>query len=251
MPLLQALFQRVGALALTLRAAAGGLRPPRWSPGAVLSQCAELGLRTQLLVWVTVGFTGMVLVFHAALQAKRVVGDTSFVGPAFLHVLVREFAPVITGLMLAARAGAGIGAELGTMQITDQIDALRMNGADPLPYLVTPRVLAGTLMNPLLTLHGVLAGLLGGAYTAARFYDIPAAAFMNAGMLTPGDVITALVKSLCFGAVVPALAAMAGLGAHGDAAAVGVATTRAVVEASMAVIALDALLGALAFAVGL
>src|SRR5262249_61266378 len=105
------------------------------------------------------GFRGLVLVFRTCLQLKRVTGDLSPVGPEFLKALVHEFGPTITAMMLATRVGAGIAAEVGSMVVTEQVDALRMCGVDPVEYLIVPRVWASLVMTTVLTTVGVVVAL--------------------------------------------------------------------------------------------
>ena len=132
----------------------------------------QIGNRSLLFVCVTLGFIGMVLVFQTCLQVNRVTGDLSQVGAEFLKLLVRDFGPSLTALMLATRVGAGIAAEIGSMVVTEQIDALRMSGVDPIDYLIVPRFLASLVMTGVLTMLGVAVALGTGALTAYFSFDV-------------------------------------------------------------------------------
>src|SRR6185503_8282780 len=128
----------LGALRWLLR----GRRGASITRGEVLRQLYQIGNRSLLFVCVTLGFLGMVLVFQTCLQVNRITGDLSQVGAEFIKILVHEFGPSLTAMMLATRVGAGIAAEIGSMVVTEQVDALRMNGVDPVDYLIVPRFLA-------------------------------------------------------------------------------------------------------------
>lgn len=229
----------------------GALRSRAWPKGEVWRQAYAAGNRSALLVGVTLAFVGMVLVFHAGFQARRLFGDVSPVGAAFIQLLIREFGPIIAALMVAARVGAGIAAEIGAMVVTDQVDALRMNAADPVRWIVAPRVLAVAVMNVVLAIYGCGVALLAGALTARRFFEVTAPVFFDFGFTGFGDVATALVKAAAFGLYIPIVAAWAGLRTRGGSEGVGRATTTAVVAGSLGVILLDALIGGIAFALGI
>jgi phospholipid/cholesterol/gamma-HCH transport system permease protein len=241
----------VGALALLFRRAAAGALAPSWPRGEVFRQAHSAGNRTVLLVAVTLAFVGMVLVFHAGIQAQRIVGDLSLVGPAYLQLLIREFGPTIAALMVAARVGAGISAEIGSMVVTEQVDALRMNGADPVRYLVAPRLLAVSVMTVVLVVWGCAVAAVSGAVSARIFFDVSYATFLDLRLLHLGDLVTGLMKAVAYGLYVPLAAAWAGLSARGGSEGVGRATTAGVVTGSLGVIVLSVLIGAFAFAAGL
>src|SRR5688572_14207965 len=127
----------------TLYYSARGVR----QPGALVRQCFEIGNKSLVFLCVVMGFIGMILVYQAGLQTKRVVPDLSLLGATFLELLVRDLAASICALMLATRVGAGIAAEIGSMVVTEQVDALRMCAADPIDYLIVPRFLASMVMT--------------------------------------------------------------------------------------------------------
>jgi phospholipid/cholesterol/gamma-HCH transport system permease protein len=214
----------------------------RREPGAVIRQMYEIGNRSLIFVSVVMGFIGMILVFQGGLQTQRVVPDLSGLGAAFLEILVRDLSASICALMLATRVGAGIAAEIGSMVVTEQIDALRMCAADPVDYLVKPRFLASICMTLVLV---VVAGSVAygtGMAAGYLFFGINPRTFINLSLVDPGDVTVGIAKCLAYGAAIPVVSAHAGLTTFGGSAGVGAATTRAVVNSSLAVIALDFLI---------
>ncbi len=245
------MFRVVGAVALVERRVLLARRLGGWPEREVLRQFHAVGNRSLGLVTTTLAFVGMVLAHQGGYQLQRILGDPSLMGPAYLQLLVREIAPILTALMVAARYGAATAAEIATMQVTDQIDALRMNAADPIAYLAAPRVLAGALATPLLSVLGIVVATVSGAVTADRTFGIPWGAFVDFSMTHLADLVGGLVKAVVFGLYVPAVAAVAGLEAGGGSGGVGRATTRAVVLASLGVVLLDALLGTVFFSLGL
>lgn len=245
------LVRTVGSVALLGERATRGIGRRAWPQGEVLRQAYAMGNRSLLLVTVTLGFVGAVLVFEAGFQAKRIIGDLSLLGTAFIPLVLREFGPTICALMLAARVGAGIGAELGSMKVTDQLDALRMNCADPIDYLVSPRLLAGAFMCVVLAIYACAVAVATGAVTANLVYGVSYEVFLDLRLTDWGDVLTGLTKAAAYGYYIPVVAGWAGIRAEGGAAGVGRAATAAVVAGSLGVILLDAVLGGIAFVVGL
>ncbi|MCU1282052.1 MAG: hypothetical protein JWM53_5598, partial [bacterium] len=163
----------------SLRWLARGRRGTSITRGEVLRQLYQIGNRSLLFVCVTLGFLGMVLVFQTCLQVNRITGDLSQVGAEFIKILVHEFGPSLTAMMLATRVGAGIAAEIGSMVVTEQIDALRMNGVDPVDYLIVPRFLASLVMTGVLTTIGVAAAIGMGALTAYYSFHLNPIVFLD------------------------------------------------------------------------
>jgi phospholipid/cholesterol/gamma-HCH transport system permease protein len=238
-PLLDSLREQAALLRrVALRAAAGAVRGRR-PPGAVLMQMHQIGNRSLLFVAVTLGFLGMVLVFQTCLQVNKITGDLSQVGAEFVKILVHEFGPSLTAMMLATRVGAGIAAEIGSMMVTEQVDALRMCGVEPIEYLLAPRLIASLVMTVALTVVGVTVALGMGALTAWSSFHVNPHVFFDLGRVTYGDLATGLMKVLAYGAAIPIVSGWAGFTAHGGSEGVGSATTRAVITSSFAVILLD------------
>jgi len=228
------------------RTVSGAVRGRR-VPGEVLKQMEQVGNRSLLFVAVTLGFLGMVLVFQICMQVNRVTGDLSQVGAEFVKILIHEFGPSLTAMMLATRVGAGIAAEIGSMVVTEQVDALRMCGVDPIDYLIVPRFLASVVMTTVLTIFGVVVALSLGALTAYSSFHVNPRIFFDADRLVWGDAVVGLAKSLAYGAAIPVVAGYCGLTARGGSEGVGAATTRAVIGASFAVIVLDFLLSGIGY----
>jgi phospholipid/cholesterol/gamma-HCH transport system permease protein len=211
----------------------------RFEPREALRQAFDAGNRSVLFVMLTMSFIGMIMVLEACYQAQRLIGDYSLVGPGFLELLVREFAPTIGAMMIATRVGAGIAAELGSMAVTEQLDALRMCGAEPISELVVPRALACAVMVPALIVLGGFSSELAGLLTARIAFSVPYDAFWNLRLVSMGDVFVGVLKAIVFGWTIPITSSRAGLRARGGSAGVGGATTRAVIDTSLAIIFLD------------
>jgi phospholipid/cholesterol/gamma-HCH transport system permease protein len=211
-------------------------------PGAVVRQMYEIGNRSLVFVSIVMAFIGMILVYQGGLQTQRVIPDLSGLGATFVELLVRDLAASICALMLATRVGAGIAAELGSMVVTEQVDALRLCAADPIDYLVRPRFLACIAMTLVLVVIAGTVSYLAGMWAAHTFFELNPRTFVDLSLVDAGDVVVGLTKCLAYGAVIPVISAQAGLTTRGGSEGVGIATTRAVVNSSLAVIALDLLL---------
>ncbi|MCB9520436.1 MAG: ABC transporter permease [Myxococcales bacterium] len=215
-------------------------RPVRWSE--VWRQAFEIGNRSLVFIAVVLGFLGMILIYQSGFQAQRIVGDLQLLGALYLQMLFREFGPTITALMLATRVGTGIAAEIGSMVVTEQVDALRMNNADPVHYLVVPRFIASVLMTLVLSTLAIVVSFISGMWTAKMMFGVNPGTFYNTSFIIWGDLIIFGMKSLAYGIAVPIIAAEAGLSAFGGSEGVGWATTKSVVNASLAITFLDFLL---------
>lgn len=221
----------------------------RGAGARLLSQLDAIGVRSIPIVLLTGLFTGMVLALQASVQLAP-FGATLFVGRFVAASMLRELGPVLSGIMVAGRVGAGIAAELGAMKVTEQLDALETLGAAPVRVLALPRVMAAALTVPLLALIADAAGLAGAALVSSTYLGVPIRAFWGAAMdqivldgfiagVVPADLVQGLVKPLVFGLILSVLAVHHGLRATGGTAGVGVATTRAVVSASITILVAD------------
>ncbi|MCC6749724.1 MAG: ABC transporter permease [Deltaproteobacteria bacterium] len=235
----------LGVFVSTLRQTRAGRR----EPGEVGRQMFEVGNRSLFFLAVTLGFIAMVSIFQVCLQLNRVTGDLSKVGLEFIKLIIHESAPTLTAMMLATRVGAGIAAEVGSMVVTEQVDALRMCGVDPVGYLVVPRFLACLLMVPAVSVFSAVIGISSGCAMAYFTFGVNPRLFLDFTAVTHGDVITGVTKSIAFGAAIPVVSGYCGLTTHGGSEGVGSATTRAVINSSIAVLVLDFLLGTLSFIV--
>ena len=211
----------------------------RREKGATVRQMFEIGNRSLPFLTIVMGFLGMIMVYQAAVQAKRVVPNLSLLGATFLQLLVRDLAASIGAMMLATRVGTGIAAELGSMVVTEQVDALRMCAADPIDYLVKPRFIASLVMTTVLVIWSGAVAYASGMVTAYAMFDVLPNVYLSTSMVHAGDLVVGLAKCVVYGTAIPIVSAHAGLTAHGGSEGVGSATTRAVVNSSLAVIFLD------------
>jgi phospholipid/cholesterol/gamma-HCH transport system permease protein len=211
-----------------------------WMPGAML-QMRRLGVDSMPIGVFIAVFTGIVLSLLASYSFTGAV-PLYFVGTLVEKTITMELAPVLTGLALAGRVGANIAAELGTMKVTEQIDALETLSYDPFSYLVVPRVLAGTLMFPVVVGAAMLTGVASGWLASVGLLDISSADFVKGLRLffSGFDVRYGLVKAASFGFVVTLVGSMRGLRAAGGAEGVGRAATSAVVYSAVMILVLDA-----------
>jgi phospholipid/cholesterol/gamma-HCH transport system permease protein len=203
----------------------------------VAEQIAETGFRSQPVVIVTGAFTGAVLAAQALFQFKPLGLETG--GGALVSVaMLRELGPSVTAIMLAGRVGAAMAAEIGTMKVTEQIDALRSMDVHPTDYLVTPRFLAMLVSMPLLIAESAAFGILASLVVGTGPFNVNGAYWMDQmNKHTDGtDVIIAMVKGLVFGMLIVTLSCHQGLNADQGAVGVGRGTTRAMVYSSLAII---------------
>jgi phospholipid/cholesterol/gamma-HCH transport system permease protein len=217
--------------------------------GSVVRQMFEIGNRSVFLLTVVMGFIGMIMVLQAGLQTQRLLPDLSMLGASYIELLVRDLASTIAALMLATRVGAGIAAEIGSMVVTEQVDALRMCAADPIDYLVKPRFIASVVMTVVLAIFSAGVSMATGAVTGFVVFGIGPRTFFNFSLVHASDAGIGLTKALSYGAAIPIVSGYAGLSAFGGSEGVGWATTRAVVSSSLAVIVLDFTLSAAGYLV--
>jgi phospholipid/cholesterol/gamma-HCH transport system permease protein len=201
-----------------------------------INQCYWIGYKSLTLV----GITGFIMGLVLTIQSRPTLVDFGAVSwlPAMVSVsLVREISPVITALICAGKIGSGIGAELGSMRVTEQIDALQMLETDPVDYLVVPRVLACCIMLPFLTIFALCSGIGGGMMVAYLLYGVPNRIFLDSvqSFLSLGDIISTLIKAMVFGILIAIIGSSWGLTTQGGAKGVGQSTTAAVVTSLLAI----------------
>lgn len=214
-------------------------------PGEVVRQLHNIGNRSLLFVAVTLGALGMVMVYQTCLQLQRTpVSDLSQVGPEFLKLLIHDLAPTLTAMMMATRVGAGIAAEIGSMKVTEQVDALRMSGVRPIDYLIVPRFLASVVAMVMLTIFAAAISFGMGGLTAYLSFNVNPEAFYDLTRVTPTHVGLGLFKAMTYGCAIPVISGFCGLRAQGSSEGVGWATTAAVIGSSFAVILLDFIISA-------
>jgi phospholipid/cholesterol/gamma-HCH transport system permease protein len=243
--------RQAGELALlTGQAFAGALKPP-YEGRQWLRQMEQIGVRSLGVAGITTVFTGMVLALQTAYSLPE-LGVKYYIGAVVAKSLVRELGPVLTALIVGGRIGAGMTAELGTMKVTEQIDALRSMAADPVKKLVVPKLVATLVMLPALTAVGIALGILGGLAIAAVELHLTPGFYLNDVFdeLTLGDVGSGLGKSFFFAYFITIVGCYNGLTAQGGADGVGRATTNTVVLASILVLVSDFFLTKLFYLLG-
>ncbi len=212
----------------------------------LLKQMEQIGVNSVPVVLTTAISTGMVLALQSYTGFKR-FGAQSLIGAVVSLSMTRELGPVLTGLMVAGRAGASMAAELGTMRVTEQIDALHTMATNPMKYLVVPRFLASTIMMFFLSALGMYIGILGGYFVGVKVLGTNPVTYMNQSINNTevSDIWYGLIKSLVFGAVIGIVGCYKGFNTEGGAEGVGKATTGAVVMSCMLILILDYFLSAL------
>ncbi len=201
-----------------------------------LDQMAAVGPESLLIALLTAAFVGAVFTIQVAREFIN-FGATTAVGGVLALALTRELAPVLTAVVLAGRVGSAFAAEIGTMKVTEQIDALYMLKTDPIDYLVIPRVLACCLMLPILTILSLIIGMTGGVLIATNIYDISETVFLDSARNLVGvwDLCSAAIKAAIFGILIAVIGCSWGLTTTGGAKGVGQSTTTAVVTALLAI----------------
>jgi phospholipid/cholesterol/gamma-HCH transport system permease protein len=207
-----------------------------------LPQFYLIGTRSILVVMVTGAFVGAVLAVQTVSQFRS-IGMGSRMGTVVNMSVLRELGPVLAGVMLAGRVGGGLTAELGTMRVTEQIDALRAMGTDPIRVLVVPRLMACVLLIPALVIYANFMGIMGGYAVSVYIYEIDASSFWNYANVEMFDLVYGPIKSLFFGIFTSLICCYKGFHCRSGAAGVGRACTESFVASCMAVLALDLLLG--------
>lgn len=224
------------------------VRPPFYGR-LFLRAFLDIGFYSLPVVALTAIFTGMVLALQSATGLSRFNAESAVANLVVLSI-TRELGPVLAGLMVAGRVGAAMAAELGTMRVTDQIDALSTLSTNPMKYLVTPRLLAGLLALPLLVMVADILGVLGGFIIASVKLGFNTGSYLadTLDFLRTDDVVSGLVKAGVFGFLVALMGSYHGYNSRGGAQGVGTATTNAVVSASVLILAFDYVLTELFFA---
>jgi phospholipid/cholesterol/gamma-HCH transport system permease protein len=223
-------FDYAGGITLLSAESLGFMARLRIRFGEAVSQAYLLGVGSLAIVLLTSLFTGMVISLESAQQAVQ-YGVGSLVGGAVAYASVRELGPMLTAVVVAGRVGAAIAAEIGSMVVTEQIDALRSMGLEPSRFLVVPRLIAMLVMLPLLTVFADVVSILGGMWIAQNYAHISAETFMESARQTIGfgDVVKGLIKTLVFAVIIAMVGAYQGLRTRGGAAGVGQSTTGSVV----------------------
>ena len=230
-------LQSVGQLSLfAIRSLSHCFRPPFY-PRSYMRQFLEIGYYSLPVVGLTAAFTGMVLALQIHIGGSRFNAESS-VATIVVIGICRELAPVLTGLMVAGRIGAAMAAEIGTMRVTEQIDALRMLATNPYKFLIAPRIVAGILMMPLLVFIADVIGILGGYIIGVYKLGFAPANYIDNTFrfLEMMDVVSGLVKAAFFGFIISLMGCYNGFYSKGGAQGVGQSTTYAVVSASILIL---------------
>ena len=214
----------------------------------IFKQMEFVGVKSIFVVVLTGTFTGMVMALQGY-HGFRMFGAESLVGGTVALGMTRELGPVLTSLMVTARAGSAMAAELGTMRVTEQIDALYVMAVNPVKHLIVPRVIAGVLMVPLLTVVADFVGILGGYFVGVHILGINSGVFVKniTRLVELDDIYNGLVKAACFGLILSLIGCYKGFNTRGGAEGVGRATTEAVVLASITILISDYFLTAIMF----
>ena len=242
-------LESTGRLSLfTARALSHCLRPPFY-PRLILRQMVEIGYYSLPVVGMTAVFTGMVLALQSYTGFARFNAETAIPNVVVLSIC-RELGPVMAGLMVAGRIGAAMAAELGTMRVTEQIDALVTLSTNPFKYLIAPRLIAGILMLPLLVATADVIGVLGGYLVSVYKLGFNAGNYLQntVDFVEFLDVFSGLVKAAVFGFIVALMGCYHGFHSRGGAQGVGKATTNAVVSASILILTFNYVITELFFA---
>lgn len=236
-------FSELGSMAIFTRMAVISIFTPPYKRTITRDQMDEIGVGSLPIVALTGLFMGLVSALQSIVELRS-IGATSYIGRPLGTTIIRELGPVLASMMVAARAGSAIAAELASMSIAEQIDALRAEGSDPIKKLVEPRLVACAIMTPTLTILCDLIAFLGGWMVATQVVQVSSFFYWDSVLevLTPAFIWGGVLKSLTFGFVIGIVACYCGIRTGFGSAGVGEATTRAVVTIAISILALDFLL---------
>jgi len=218
--------------------------------GLLVAQMSHIGVGSMPLTVIVALFTGAVAAVQASYQFRDYV-PMIYLGTVIGKSVVIELGPVLTALVVGGRVGASIAAELGTMRVTEQIDAMETMGISPVRFLVVPRVLAALIMLPVLTIFADVVAILGGYLVSTLTLDVTSHTFVSGLKLyfKPQDVFSGLIKAFAFGGIIAMMGCYYGLRSEGGAEGVGLATTKAVVASCLMILIVDYLLASFLFRV--
>jgi phospholipid/cholesterol/gamma-HCH transport system permease protein len=245
------LFRNIGDMTVMAGKTFFWLVRPPFRYDVMLHALSFVGVGSLFIIGLTGIFTGAVMSFQLH-KAFRLFNAESLVGGVVSVALTRELSPVLASLMLTSRACSAMATEIGTMRVTEQIDALHTIGVSPIQYLVVPRVVAGTMMAPVLCMVFTIVGMLGAYFVGVNVLGLDPGIFLNnvAYYTDPSDVFHGLIKACVFGFVCSLIACYRGYNTTGGASGVGEATNRAVVYGSIAIFVLDYFLTVLMMSTG-
>jgi phospholipid/cholesterol/gamma-HCH transport system permease protein len=235
-------FQQLGSLAIFFRDTIRWTFRPPYDGKNIMAQMLEIGVKSMPVTTITLFFTGMVMAFQIGRAMDTLMsGSSIFIGSAVTIALFREICPVMTALLLAGRVGSSIAAEIGTMKVTEQVDALRTLSAHPIQYLAVPRFIACLVMTPVLTVLTDMVGVMGGAFIAWMKLGITPDKYISNILeyIRLVDLLSGLAKSVFFGIQIAIISCYQGFATQGGAEGVGKSTIQAVVKSSMAILISD------------
>ena len=231
------MLSMVGALSVFVFDTIRHIFTPPWYPSKLMAQFLSIGFFSLAVIGMTALFSGMVIALQSYTGFARFNAESAVANVVVLTI-TRELAPVLAGLMLAARVGASIAAEIGTMRVTEQIDALRTLNVNPMKYLVAPRVLAGFIMLPILVFIADIIGVLGGWLVGVTILDFSSSSYLRQTIdfVTLNDISSGLIKAAVFGLIVTIMGCYNGYHSGRGAQGVGRATTNAVVSSAILIL---------------
>lgn len=247
------LTQALGQAALMLKSVVFWLFRSRLEVHETVKQCVKIGVDSITVTALTSFFTGMVLSLQTGHSSKNLFNEPLYIGTMVAFTMLKELGPVLTSVVVAGRAGAVVTAEIGTMAVTEQIDALYTLGTNPTRYLLVPRYIAFMIMLPLLTVFADFLGVAGGALVGVVRLDIPTSVFMNDiyTYVDVADFMHGFLKTFAFAFMIATVSCYKGMHTKGGAEGVGKSTTEAVVTSMVLVMVLDYFISAILVAVGI
>lgn len=247
------LFRQVGGATEMVRSSAFWLFHSRFEFHQAVEQSITIGVESFGVVALTSLFTGMVLALQAGNTIGNIFGDPIFVGTIVAFSLIRELGPVLTGVVISGRAGAAVTAQIGTMAVTEQIDALYTLGTNPTRYLVIPRMFAFMLTMPILTLFSNVFGVVGGYLVAVYALGVPGEVYFTdiTTFMDVSDFMHGFIKSFLFAFMIGTVCCYKGISTQGGAEGVGKSTTGAVVTTIVLILVMDYFLTAILTAFGI
>jgi phospholipid/cholesterol/gamma-HCH transport system permease protein len=242
----------VGSVAVLIRRTLYWIFAARLDTRNVFGQMLEVGVKSFPVTSLTALFTGMVLALQTGFSFRRVFNEPLYVGTVVGLSLLKELGPVLTGVVVAGRVGAAIAAEIGTMNVTEQVDALYTLGTNPVRYLVVPRFLACLVMVPLLSVYADVIGIAGGYFVAHFRLHVPSSIYWDEiKAIHLEDAFHGLIKSVAYALIIVVTACYKGLRTSGGAEGVGQSTTSAVVISMVSILVSDYFLSALLVSFGI
>jgi phospholipid/cholesterol/gamma-HCH transport system permease protein len=240
-------LESLGFFSIFLLKSTRGVFRGTWSRVELSKQLERVGVSSILVVSITSAFTGMVMAVQTIDQFVR-FGATNYIGGVIGLSMVREMSPVLTGLVVTGRVGAAMAAEISSMRITEQLDALRAFGLDDVAFVGSPRLFASFVMLPILTIYSFVIGI-GGGYLFVVTRGIHGSVFLKSleALLEPSDIFGGILKAAVFGIIISTTACAEGFRARNGAIGVGEATTRAVVWSNMLILTFNYILSTLLF----